>query len=971
MNPDECATAEPMPASPTLDAWHTECALEECQARLRAIFDGVETGIFIIDPETHSIVDANPVALKMVGLERAQVLGSVCHTFVCPALAGYCPVTDLGQTVDNSERILLTGAGEKRSIIKTVRPMTISGRTHLLESFLDITDRKEAETALKERTAYLDSLIQVSPLGTVVLDNQNRVQMWNPAFERLFGYSRCEIEGAVLENLIVTAESAPESTSLNRQCEEGESVRAVTRRRRRDGTLLDVEIFAAPLVVEGKRLGLLALYQDVTERKRNEEATAERHRLATLVAEVGVTLTGAGSLSHGLKRCAEILACQNGVALARIWTVDERERALVLQASAGECPQSDCGCQTIPLAANSLGRIAETGEPLWINAGADGPWAPDPAWARQEKIATFAGYPLTVGEQVLGVVAAYSREPFTETAIQAFESVVHSIAQFVERTRAEASLRMSEDRFRTAFDEAPHSMCMTALDGSFLHANSALCQMLGYSRRELLEGTWYRITHPDDIELSRQFAREMSRDARTTCEFEKRYIHKLGHVIWARLKISAVDNGLGKPSHFITHIEDITQRKRAEQALRESELRYRELFENATDIVATTDLDGNFTSLNRAGQQTFGYTQDEAVAINLRQVVAGGYQDDVRRVCAAMIAERKSQTAEVELVAKDGRRIRVDMRFRLICADEKPIGIQGIAHDITGRVIAEMETRQAQKLESVGRLAAGIAHEINTPIQFVSDNAHFLKESFESLRSILGKYQEFRDAVAGGSFSQGVLAELHGAEEESDCDYLMQEIPNAITHTLEGVDRVATIVRAMKEFAHPESKEMVAADLNKALLSTMTVARNELKYVADIATEFGDIPMVVCNVGDLNQVFLNLLVNAAHAIGEVVKSGEKGRIHVRTASDCNQVVISISDTGAGIPEAIRSKIFDPFFTTKEVGRGTGQGLAIARSVVVDRHKGSLTFESEVGKGTTFHIRLPLAPPDGTAEAGKP
>jgi two-component system, NtrC family, sensor kinase len=172
---------------------------------------------------------------------------------------------------------------------------------------------------------------------------------------------------------------------------------------------------------------------------------------------------------------------------------------------------------------------------------------------------------------------------------------------------------------------------------------------------------------------------------------------------------------------------------------------------------------------------------------------------------------------------------------------------------------------------------------------------------------------------------------------------------------------VARIVRAMKEFAHVDrSSEKTAADLNRALESTLVVARNELKYVAEVETEFGEIPPVVCNLGDLNQVFLNLLVNAAHAIRDVVEdTGNKGTIRVRTWQEGDQVVVGISDTGAGIPEEIREKIFEPFFTTKEVGKGTGQGLTLARSVVVERHGGSLTFESEVGKGSTFFVRLPM------------
>jgi signal transduction histidine kinase len=286
------------------------------------------------------------------------------------------------------------------------------------------------------------------------------------------------------------------------------------------------------------------------------------------------------------------------------------------------------------------------------------------------------------------------------------------------------------------------------------------------------------------------------------------------------------------------------------------------------------------------------------------------------------------------------------------------------ARDISQRKLAE----QAQKLESIGQLAAGIAHEINTPIQFVGDNTRFLLDSFGELQSLLAAYGELRDAAASGAVSSELLEEVRQQEEKSDLAYLLEEIPKAISQTLEGVTRVATIVRAMKEFAHPEGKEMAAADLNKALQCTLTVARNELKYVAEVETQFGDLPLVVCSISDLNQVFLNLLVNAAHAIGDVFQgSGKKGKIQVSTWREEDTVLVAIQDNGPGIPEAIRGRIFDPFFTTKEVGRGTGQGLAIARSVVVDRHKGTLTFESEVGQGTKFYVRLPLDPAERRKE----
>ena len=198
------------------------------------------------------------------------------------------------------------------------------------------------------------------------------------------------------------------------------------------------------------------------------------------------------------------------------------------------------------------------------------------------------------------------------------------------------------------------------------------------------------------------------------------------------------------------------------------------------------------------------------------------------------------------------------------------------------------------------------------------------------------------------------------AEKAVDIDYLVEEIPKAIAQSLDGVTRVATLVRAMQEFADPDQKEKAAANINEALVSTLTVARNELKYVAEVETDFGDLPLIFCNISELNQVFLNLLVNAAHAIADAKqRTGVKGVIHIRTSLEEDTVLISIADTGRGIPENVRDKVFDPFFTTKEIGRGSGQGLAIAHSVVVQRHGGTLTFTSEVGKGTTFYVRLPL------------
>jgi PAS domain S-box-containing protein len=397
--------------------------------------------------------------------------------------------------------------------------------------------------------------------------------------------------------------------------------------------------------------------------------------------------------------------------------------------------------------------------------------------------------------------------------------------------------------------------------------------------------------------------------------------------------------------------------------LEEENDRVRIILEAAPVGIMRTELDGRVTLVNTAFERILGYSGPEMLSRRFADLI---HPEDRAAAEAQMEALRSNRlrgySAQRRYLHKSGAIVHTVVAVSAVvdaagCALFKI----GVIEDISERIRLELELRQAQKLESVGRLAAGIAHEINTPIQFVGDNVTFLKSAFTDLIALCDAYRGTW-ARLDGALPTELRATVTEAEDVADLEFLNAHVQPALNATQDGIHRVATIVRAMKAFAHPDQAEKTIADINAALESTLAVAAHELKYSAAVETAFGDIPRVPCYLGEINQVFLNLLINAAHAIDDAGRGeGVLGTIRVQTSCEGRFVVVKVSDTGGGIPEAIRHRIFEPFFTTKEVGRGTGQGLAIARAVVVEKHSGTLTFETEVGVGTTFSVRIPLGP----------
>jgi PAS domain S-box-containing protein len=384
------------------------------------------------------------------------------------------------------------------------------------------------------------------------------------------------------------------------------------------------------------------------------------------------------------------------------------------------------------------------------------------------------------------------------------------------------------------------------------------------------------------------------------------------------------------------------------------------LLNSLPSLLIGLDANGRIQQWNKAATMILGWQESFIAGKTLDECGVKWVTADISSRVAASVREPAAHRLDNVRLERNGA-VRTLGLKAIDLNTENVTGILIVGADITERLELEEQLRQAHKLESIGQLAAGIAHEINTPTQYIGDNVGFLKGAFEDLTLLLKAYDRLLAAAKGGALTDETVEEVSAAVASSDAAYLVEEIPKAIEQTQEGVDRVSSLVGAMKEFSHPDTKEKVGIDLNHAIESTITVARNEWKYVADLETDFDSaLPAVSCLPGEINQAILILIVNATHAIADVIAKGgpKRGKIKVQTRKCADWDEVRIQDTGGGIPAAIRGRIFDPFFTTKEIGKGTGQGLAIARSVIVGKHGGTIHFETEEGKGTTFIIRLP-------------
>jgi len=520
----------------------------------------------------------------------------------------------------------------------------------------------------------------------------------------------------------------------------------------------------------------------------------------------------------------------------------------------------------------------------------------------------------------------------------------------------ERMLRQRVHMQTSALQATANGVMITDGDGKIQWVNEAFCVLSGYTEQEVI-GTDAAILSDGSGNLPFQEIRtEAVKNHSWRGELSVR--RKNSGLYVEDMTLTPIMGENSKITHFVAIKQDVTSRKELERFLQH----IRAAVDGTSDALLLTDSAAVPIYMNEAFNRISGYSLSEVAPLEPAQWLEGNL-DNV--ACCNASAESSPLLLELNLKTKQGKLIPILLRQEPVVYFDGTFGGLSIGiTDLTEKknrerqaAMMELQLRHSQKMESIGQLAAGVAHEINTPAQFVGDNIHFFKDHLPFLLSVCS------EAIRMGSDQPGDAKEkILEIVKAQDLSFIIEELPTAIDETLDGMNRITNIVKALKEFSHPGKEEKSMVDLNHAVRNTSIVARNEWKYVAELVLDLDPkLPNVFCIPGLINQVVLNILVNASHAVGDVCKTkpGWKGKITMSTKYLGDRVEISIQDTGAGIPEAIKQKVFDPFFTTKEVGKGTGQGLALAYDVIVVKHGGTLTFDSEVGQGTTFHIQLPL------------
>ncbi len=895
--------------------------------------------------------------------------------------------------------------------VRTSLPHTSDDLGRLAKSFDDMASMLEtctlestnAEEAVRESESKYRNLVETTGTGYLIIDRQGKVLDANLEYAGLAGCGSVqEILGRSVLEWTASHDLERNAEALNRCIADGLTRNLEIDYTNRAGRITPVEINATLLnTAEGPVI--ICLIKNITERRRTEAELQQAYD-----GLEGVVARRTAELSEANDHLRSEIETRKKVERAlreseeRFRSLFEGHRAAMLLVDpvsgaildVNEAAAQFYGFSKTELCAMNIAQINQL----------PGDEIAEACRSIRERKTNSYVFPHTIRSGEVRTVEVDS-SPIEMGGRMVLFSIVHDITErkcaedklaqtneslqassehlnqeIAVRLHAEAALRESRQELENIIDFLPDATFVINSEGKVIAWNKAIEELTGIKASDMLGKGGYEyalafhgekrpmlidLALKPDEEIEAKYL-DVERAGNTlTGQTYTPGLTKDGVSRFFDLTASVLRGSDGSILGAIESMRDFSEIRKAQEELQRTNVEMAQMVASIPSFLIGLTPEGRIARWNRAAERIFGISREEVLG---KQIDECGIQWDRPKISETIhlcqINNVATRLGDMRFQRPDGKEGFLGITVSAIeGAQQKPPGILLLGNDTTQQKILESQLVQAQKLESIGQLAAGIAHEINTPAQYVGDNARFLLEAYGDLERVHELYDRLLVDLGAGNPTESLVHKIEEVVEEVDLGYIRQEVPKAVRQSLEGIERISRIVRAMKDFSHPGTDSKTDIDLNKAIESTITVARNEWKYVAEMVTDFDPaLPFVPCLPAEINQVILNVIINAAHSVTDAMKekgSEEKGTITVTTRALGEQAEIRISDTGTGIPENIRSKIFDPFFTTKEVGKGTGQGLAISRSVVVDKHGGTITFDSEIGRGTTFIVRLPL------------
>jgi PAS domain S-box-containing protein len=955
-----------------------EEALERQKHLLQSILDHMGEAVIVADPEFNILV-SNPAAQRLFGLSAAGG-GPLSNRLFLPDSVTPFPVNDLplrramrGEEVNDvemwvrqpgaSEGLWVSVSGRSlRDARGAVRGGILVGR--------EITERRRADDELRNMSRFLDSIIQSLPIMLFVKDAQDlRFERFNKTAEELLGYRAQDLIGKNDYDFF-PKEEADFFTTRDREVLQSKKLLDIAEEvidTRHGQRILHTR--KIPIVDEdGTPRHLVGISEDITERKRAERRLKAQYAVARALADAQSVEDCARKV---LQVLCEGLTCDMGV----LWLVNRQENVLRCLDSWRQpgvaAPEFEAMTRRIAFAPGIglPGVVWQTGAPSVLHDLGVAPNFPRAPAAARDGLQVGFGFPITCGGETTGVIEFFNRTKVRpdEDMLAMMASLGSQIGQIVERQHIEQALRDSESLYHSLVECLPQNIFRKDRNGHITFANHRYAATLNRPLRELIGLTDFDL-FPRDVAAKYVRDDQHVMDSSVTLEAVEEHFLPDGTKLYVQVVKTPVHDAQGEVVGIQGIFWDVTERKRAEEAVKDSERRYRQLTEATQDGIIVVDPEGLITLFNPAAQRMFGYSEAEAVGQPITFLMPPEYQELHRRGFRRYLQTRQPRVigriVELQAMRKDGTEFPIELALSVLTLGppgpdgRAPIHFLGALRDLTERNRMRSVVIQNEKLASIGLLSAGVAHEINNPLAFVANNLVVLERDLKGLMALVELFVGRLDRLAQADPESA--AQARQLMEDVDLSYLQENLPRLLGRTREGVDRVTRIVHSLRGLARTDSPKRLDTYLPDLVDSSLEILRGRLKRSnIEIVQEHEPSPRFRCVPTQVNQVLVNLLVNAAQAIEATRRTD--GRIRVRTCPLDEEILLEVADNGCGIDAAHMARIFDPFFTTKDVGEGTGLGLSISHNIVM-AHGGRMEVDSRPGEGSTFRVYLPLKPP---------